>query len=99
MANSLVRNPILIDTFSADVTISERDIRVKKILLKSAADGDICVLEDISGNQVVWLTTLGNGDLVEVDFGDAGFNFHGLKIDVSDCTGLGANDLLWIYLV
>ena len=99
MANSLVRNPILLDTFSADVTISARDIRVKKIVLKSAADGDICVLEDISGNQVVWLTQTGNADTVEVDFGDCGFIFPGLVMDVSDCTGLGANDLLWIYLV
>ena len=99
MANSVVRNPILLDTFTSDVVISAETIHVKKVVLKSAADGDILVLEDKNGNQVLWLTQTGAADTVEIDFGDRGFPFHGLQIDVSDCTGLGASDLVWIYVV
>jgi len=98
MSNSLVRNPILLDTFTSDIVISTDPITVKKVRFKSAADGDILVFEDKNGNQVLWLTQTGAGDVVSVDFGVKGFRFDGLKIDVSDCTGIGSGDLVWIYL-
>ena len=98
MANDVASNPITIDTWSADITISESPVTVKKIVFKSAADGDIMVLENKHGTQVAWLTQTGAADTVELDFGE-GFKFtEGLQIDVSDCTGIGSSDLLWIYL-
>lgn len=98
MANNYKQNPILIDTWSSDFVIAKKPITVRKIVLKSAADGDILVFENILGIQVAWLTQTGAGDTVELDFGESGFRFeNGLQVDVSDCTGLGANDLCWIY--
>ena len=98
MANDVKQNPITIDTWSADITISTSPVTVKKILFKSAADGDILVLENKNGDQVAWLVQTGAADTVELDFGD-GFKFvDGLQIDVSDCTGIGSGDLAWIYL-
>ena len=98
MSNVLTRNPLYLDTFTDDVVISSDPIRVMKIRLKSATDGDILVLEDKGGNQVVWLTTESITDPVECDFGPHGQMFNGLQMDVSDCTGLGANDLVWIFV-
>lgn len=97
MANKLTTNPIVLDTFSADVIISTKHIIVQKIVLYSAADGDILRLEDHNGDPVFWITQTGAVDTVERDFGPDGFRFDGLQMDVSDCTGLGANDLVWIY--
>jgi len=98
MANNVVSNPIVIDTWSADITISESPVTVRKIVFKSAADGDIMVFENKLGVQVAWLVQTGAADTVELDFGD-GFKFsEGLQIDVSDCTGIGSGDLVWIYL-
>ena len=97
MANSLVRNPILIDTWSTDVTISSTPICVRKILLLSATAGELLYLEDVAGNQVALLVTKANAQTTELDFGESGFIFDGLQIDVSDCTGIAAGDLAWIY--
>ena len=99
MANVLTSNPMLIDTWSADFEISSTPIRVKKIRLLSAADGDVLVLENKLGEKVVYLVQEGASDVVEVDFGDTGFLFNSLQCDVSDCTGIGANDLMWIYII
>jgi len=98
MANRLKTNPRYIDTWSADVTISDDPVIVKKIRLLSAAAGDLFYLEDRTGNQVVLVVTETNAHVVDCDFGDKGQSFSGLQIDVSDCTGLGANDKAWIYL-
>lgn len=97
MANSIVRNPMFIDTWDADVTLSTTPIKIKKIRLLSAAAGDLLYLEDKSGNQVALLIQETNGRVVELDFGN-GQRFNGLQIDVSDCTGLGSGDKAWIYL-
>ena len=99
MANSVARNPIYLDTFSADVTISSNPITVKKIVTFSAAAGDLFYLEDKSGNQVALIVTKTNVHETTQYFGDNGFKFDGLQMDVSDCTGYGANDKVWIYLV
>lgn len=99
MGNLLTKNPLYIDTWSSDITISKNPIRVQKIRLKSAVNGDILVLEDSGGNQVCWLTTEAIGDPVECDFGPHGQVFHGLQIDVSDCTGLGGTDRAWIFVM
>ena len=108
MANRLSANPIYFDQFDADVTLVDRDypLIVKKIVLLSAADGDIFRLEDLDGNRLLHMVQTGNADTVEIDFGDEGFDFgkskNGVAIDVSDCTGMtGTNgtDAVWLYLV
>lgn len=101
MANLTQTNPIIIDTWSADVELAVKDVPVtiKKIRLFSAAAGDVFVLENAIGTQTVKLVQETNGRIVEINFGDTGFKFTGgVTIDVSDCTGLGASDVCWIYL-
>lgn len=97
MANSIVRNPIFIDTWSADIVISDKPFLVEKIVLFSAAAGDLLYLEDKNGNQVDLIVTKVNAQETEHTWAD-GFRFDGLQIDVSDCTGLGSGDKCWIFL-
>ena len=106
MANRTSTNPIYIDQFDADVTLAAQGkvFIVKKIRLLSVADGDIFQLENPAGEVLFKMVQTGAGDVVEVDFGDAGFNLgnDGVVIDFSDCTGLAATDstdAVWIYLV
>ena len=105
MANRLKSNPIYFDDFSADVTLAEfgNPFIVKKIRMKSVADGDYFQLEDVDGNILFKMVQTGANDIVEVDFGVKGFNFgnKSVIIDVSDCTGMAAtngDDAIWIYL-
>jgi len=105
MANRLKTNPIYFDQFDADTDLCAegKPFIVKKIVMLSAADGDDFVLENMNDEVVFHMMNTGNADLVEVDFGDKGFNFggKGLRIDVSDCTGMDATDgtdAVWIYL-
>ena len=99
MANNYTRNPIYIDTWSSDFSIVTTPVTVTKIRLLSAADGDDLVLTDKFGNKVFHMSnTVGNGDMVDVDF-LGGFTFQeGLQCVVASCTGLGSGDLAWIYL-
>lgn len=99
MSNSISRNPIFLDQMESDATISTVPIKVYKIRIKTAADGDIFVLEDGKGNHVVWMQTLGNGDPVEINFPN-GQIFDGLFFDEDDGnSSLNNNtDLCWIYL-
>lgn len=105
MANRLTNNPIYFDQFDADTTLAEEGKRfiVKKIRMLSAADGDDFVLEDMNDNVLFHMMNTGNADTVEVNFGDEGFDFgsKGIRIDVSDCTGMDTTDgtdAVWIYL-
>jgi len=88
-----------IDTWTSDVTIASKGTTVclRKVRLYSAAAGDLLYLEDGLGNQVILVVQTTNGRITEVDFGE-GFTFNGLQIDVSDCTGLGTNDIAFIYM-
>ena len=100
MANRIDGKTIFIDTWSADITIKGLGIPVivKEIVLYSAAAGDLLYVENGQGNQVALLVQETNGRMVKEDFGGKSHSFSGLQIDVSDCTGLGTNDLAWIYL-
>jgi hypothetical protein len=106
MANRLTVNPIYFDQFNADATIAAEGapFTVRKIRLLSVDDGDYFQLEDTAGNILFKMVQTGAADVVEVDFGDKGFDFgnRGVVIDVTDCTGLAATngtDAVWIYLV
>jgi len=105
MANRLTTNPIYFDQFNADVILAAEGLPfvVRKIRLLSVADGDYFQLEDSAGNILFKMVQTGAADVVEVDFGDEGFNFgnRGVVIDYTDCTGLAATngtDAVWIYL-
>jgi len=103
MANRLNTNPIYIDIFNADVTIAKKGVPVTitKIVMLSAADGDIFRLEDEAGNRLVHMVNLGAADTQTEDFNGKGLRCNsGLAIDVSDCTGMAATDgtdAVWIY--
>lgn len=105
MANRTGHKVDYVDAFDADATLAAvgQNYIVKKIILLSAAAGDIFRLEDQAGNRILHMTNNGgNARHTEVDFGDEGFNFgnNGVIIDVSDCTGMtGTNgtDAVWIY--
>ena len=106
MANRLDQKIIYFDIFNADANLANQgnDFIVKKIIVLSATDGDTFELEDFDGNVLLSITnSRGAADSFEVDFGDKGYNFgnKGVRIDVSDCTGMAATDgtdAVWIYL-
>lgn len=106
MANRLTTNPIYFDQFNADTDLCAigNPFIVRKIRLLSAGDGDIFQLEDMNGQVLVDLVQTGAADVVEIDFGDKGFNLgnKGVRIDVTDCaniTGTNGTDAVWIYLI
>ena len=108
MANKTNTNPIFIDTWNADVVLAAKGtpLKIRKILMFSATAGDKFALDnaitDTAGaysTQIFMATTQADGKTHEVDFGEDGWCLdNGCVIDVSDCTGYGANDLVWIYL-
>lgn len=98
MANSTVTNPIVLDTFTADVTISDKPISVKAITFKSAAAGDVFALEDAAGVKVVVLgQTVNGGSMILAPASPMRFN--SLYFDNDDTnSGLSAGDYILIYL-
>ena len=107
MANRASANPLYVDAFNADVVLAVpgQPFIVKKIRLLSAAQWDLFFLEDLEGNIIFRMeNSAGNARMTEVDFGEDGFDFggaKGIRIDVSDCTGLTATnstDAVWLYL-
>ncbi len=98
MANTNDGKIVKIDTWSSDIELFTVPITVKKIVLYSATAGDLFYIEDKNGNQIALVAQTISATTTELDFGDEGIRFNGLQVDVSDCTGLGAGDLAWIYL-
>jgi hypothetical protein len=105
MANRLDTNPIFIDTWSADVVLAERGkpIVIGKIVMFSATAGDKFALDTADTTKQIFMkTTDADGRCHEVDFtglqGQGWRITEGCTIDVSDCSGYDANDLVWIYL-
>jgi len=96
MANRLKSNPIYFDIFNADADLAAHGnaFIVKKIRWKSVADGDIFRLENFNNEVIFEDIQTAAGDWREEDFGDEGFNFgsNGVRIDVSECTGMVATD-------
>lgn len=100
MANNLVSNPIVLDTFNADVDLG--NLIVSSVILQSAVIGEDAVFHDNRG--VVNLHIAQNAG----DIGGNGYTtkkfktpFHfrsGLKFDASDSNGLDSEDRILIYL-
>ena len=97
MADSILGKIKYVDQFNADVVLAAEGAAfiVQKVVLISAAAGDILRFEDSAGNRILHITNNGgNARHTEIDFGPNGYNFgnRGVVIDVSDCTGLAATD-------
>lgn len=87
MANSTTTNPIMLDTFSADVTIAEpgKPLTVKAIVFWSTNADDKLVMEDCLGVTNVWLQLATAKDTIVWTPAGDGFTFNnGLIMDVSD---------------
>ena len=96
MANSVVTNPIVLDTFNADVVISTVPIEVRAITFKSAAAADVFALEDANGVKVVVLAQTINGGCMILP---GPLRFNSLYFDNDDTnSGLGSGDYVMIYL-
>ena len=85
MANDLTTNPIFLDTFSSDITVTTNRVRVKAIEFRSGTASDRFTLEDANGVNVFDLTTAANSQAI-IQFGDNGFPCNALTCDVSDGT-------------
>ena len=98
MANSTTTNPIYLDTFSADISISTESLTVKTITLWADDSETRLSLEDVDGVSCVVMGRGTNGPQV-VEFGDEGFIFKkGLICDVSDGEKLDGHARVCIYL-
>jgi hypothetical protein len=98
MANNTATNPIVIDTFSTDVTISAVPIEVKAITFYSAAAGDVFALEDKNGTKVLVIGQTVNGGSMILSPGSP-LRFNSLYFDADDTnSGLGSGDYVLIYL-
>ena len=108
-ANSLLTNPIVLEVFNADVTVSATPVIVKTITVTAATAGDRFYLktkaasEAASGGTIPRVVVdMGIAVAKEteiLDFGDGGFEFESLYFDTSDPThGLAAGDRVLIYL-
>jgi len=106
MANRLKANPIYFNIFNADADLAKHGnaFIVKKIRWKSVADGDILRFENFNNEVIFEDINTSASDWRDIDFGDKGFNFgsKGVRIDVSECTGMVAvdgTDAVYIYLI
>jgi len=97
MANQLTGNPIVIDTYSADVVISANRVRVASIVMEGATAGDTATFLDKNANEVLRLSNTANGGSI-VWSPAVPFEFNGLTFDDS-ASSLAANDFIYIYLV
>ena len=84
MANNLLTNPVFLDTFSSDFTISATPIRVKGITFTGTNADDTLVLEDKNGVWNVRVRLPTAKDSKHIDFGTDGHVFSSLVCDVSD---------------
>ena len=85
MANDTSRNPIFLDTFSADFDLfANGPVRIKAIVFRSGTASDRFTLEASDGTNVFDLTTAANSQAI-LEFGADGFPVsRTLTCDVSD---------------
>ena len=97
MANNLLTNPIYIDTFSSDVTISEVPLHATAIVFWSTGADDKLILKDRLGVPCVAIHLATAKDTFVLAPCKAMEFTNGLVLDVSDGTYTTASKLL-IYL-
>lgn len=105
MANVTKSNPIVLDTFNADVDIanvafglSTAPVCIRKIVFQNPTAGDVVVLKNARLEVVATLkadATAGNTTQVEQDFPD-GFYCQGLKIATADQTVTSGSVLIYV---
>lgn len=98
MANNTNTNPIFIDTFTDDVVIFANRGAITSVVLISAAAGDDAVFIDNRGVECIHLAQNVAAGMVDWTPGKAQQFNNGVIFDVSASTGLGANDIVLIYL-
>lgn len=85
MANNLNTNPIIIDTFTSDVTIFSTICHPKLITFNTDTAGNRLVLEDVAGNHVVDILMSANNTTYDLWLPE-GWQSNGLVLDISDGT-------------
>jgi len=96
MANQTSGNPVVIDTFGSDVTISSNKVQVTSIVMEGATAGDTATFLDRDGNEVLRLSnSIGSASVVWSPA--EAFRFNGLTFDDS-ASSLAANDFVFIFL-
>ncbi len=102
--NNLSTNPITIEIFTGDITVSAGAITVRTITFVSATAGDDFALTTKSateniGQVVVHMAQTVSGGMMILDFGHDGQRFDSLYFDANSINaGLGAADRVQIYL-
>ena len=96
MANQLTGNPVVIDTFGADVVISANKVQVLSIVMEGATAGDTATFLDRDGNEVLRLSN-DIGTASKVWSPAEAFRFNGLTFDDS-ASDLAASDFIFVYL-
>lgn len=99
MVNSVTSNPIVIDTFGSDVTISTTAVKVKSIVMEGASAGDTATF--IVGNggsrEVLRLSnTVASASIPWAPSG--GFTFQDGLIFDDSASDLASGDFIFIYL-
>lgn len=89
MANNLNTNPIFLDTFSSDVTVTTSRSRIIAVTFRSGTASDRLTLEDENGVNIIDLSiplsaTGGTTGQTSIWFGYPGFPCSALTCDVSD---------------
>jgi hypothetical protein len=102
MANSYKGNPIVLDTFSADVDIalqafklSKAPVSIKKVVFHDPTANDIVVLKDFAGNVVVALEADTLNENVSEFFGKC-FTCQGLKLIATEQTVTTGKVLIYV---
>ena len=98
MANDLNTNPVFLDTFTGDVTITADPARIIAVEFRSGTAADRLTLEDVNGVNVIDLS-IGTANIPSIiEFGYPGFPVSKQLIcDVSDGT-YAATARAYIYL-
>lgn len=86
MANKLTTNPVYLDTFAADVTISSGKVHPKLIVLNSDTAGDTLVFIDNKGDTVAIVSVDTNAQTASMWLPETEFQTDGLIFDLSAST-------------
>jgi len=93
MSNVVDKDPIVLDTFNADVSVKTTQIRIRMIQI-IAASGHVACLEDADGNHIA----ISSGSAI-LDFSKEGKVFSGLVFDYDDInSGMTTGDYIIVYL-
>lgn len=99
MANSTTTNPVVIDTYTADVVVSRTPITVTSIVMEGASSGDTATFIEGHGGtaEVLRLSNGANGASVVWTPAEP-FTFNNGLIFDDSASSLATNDFIFIYL-